>query len=287
MPTLAVLTMAYNEKHKLPRWVDYYTRQVGAPNCYIIDHGSDDGSVDKVGACQVIRLPRSAHDNQRRTDAVNNFANGILKYYDYVLYTDCDEMIVADPLQYDGLGDYCNKARPDYTYSIGVDVLHKIDQEEPLRPDELVTHQRSYVHYSAAMCKPNLSGLPVRWIKGFHSTEYPPKFGALYNFHLRYADLGEALDRLDLTRSISWAQSNEGGHQKLPDATFEKMMRDWGRLPIQEVEDWSPETGGMTPYLRDFVQTAKMDEKSNLYNVDVLTFGKELFRIPARFRGIF
>lgn len=288
MANVAAVTMVYNERFKLPRWVDYYSKQLSPSNCYIIDHGSDDGSTSDIGKCQLIRIPRTTHDNQRRTDFVSNFVNGLLKYYSHVLYTDCDEIIVADPDQYAGIGDFCNKENPDYLYSIGVDVLHKYDIEPPLRPEEKITRQRSFVHFSSAMCKHTVARFPVTWTKGFHSSQYAPKFGGLFNFHLRYSDLDEGLGRLTLTReAVKWAFSNEGGHQKLPDSQFARMMRDWGRLPLIEGDNWAAENGKFSEFLKKFISDATINPKTQLYDVNTFTFSNNLYRIPKRFVGVF
>ena len=46
---LAALTMAYNEPVWAAVWARFYARQVGAENCFLLDHGSDDGSTEKLG----------------------------------------------------------------------------------------------------------------------------------------------------------------------------------------------------------------------------------------------
>ena len=43
---LAAVTMVYNEPEFIPLWIKYYGEQVGKENCYIVDNGSDDGSLD-------------------------------------------------------------------------------------------------------------------------------------------------------------------------------------------------------------------------------------------------
>jgi hypothetical protein len=288
MSTVAVVTMVRNEGFKLPRWINYYSSQVGSANCYIIDNGSDDGSTLNIGGCQIIKIPSLTFDNQIRADFISNFVNGLLKYYTYVIYTDCDEIIVADPATYEGIGDFCNKERPDYIYSIGVDILHKLDIEPALRSDAKVSLQRSFVHFSSAMCKHNLTGLPVRWAKGFHSSQHPPKFGSLFNFHLRYSDLDEGLDRLAFTREqVKWAFDDEGKHQMLPDSQFAAMMRHWGQLPLQEGDDWSSETGVFRNYLKIFAETAKLNSELGIYDVNTIQFGDEIYKLPSRFIGIF
>ena len=64
---VAAVTMVFNEKGKLPIWTRYYGAQLSPGQCYIIDHGSTDGSTDNLGGFNQIRLPRSPQDNEKRT----------------------------------------------------------------------------------------------------------------------------------------------------------------------------------------------------------------------------
>lgn len=285
MATVAVFTQVYNERFKLKRWVDYYSRQLGSRNYYVIDHGTDDGSTDKLDAGQIIRLPRTPFNNIERAEAMSSYANFLLKFYDYVLYTDCDEIIVADPQKYQGLGDFCNKENMEYVYSIGVDIMHNLNEEAPLRGSEPVLSQRAYGHFSAAMCKPNITRIPVKWARGFHSCEHPPVFGGVFNFHLRYSDLDEGLNRLSTTRTINWANSFEGAHQRVPDSEFERLIRAWSKLPVVENDPWQHDSGLLSQYLANFTASAKRPSGAPVYDVDLSTFGSELMKIPERFVG--
>jgi len=40
--------MAYNESFYLKRWYRWYGSQLGIENCFVLDHGSDDGSTDDL-----------------------------------------------------------------------------------------------------------------------------------------------------------------------------------------------------------------------------------------------
>ena len=95
---IAALTMSWNEAYFLPIWLRHYAGQLGAANCFVIDHGSDDGSTDSLGDASRIRMPRTPLDETRRADCVSHVAAGLLAYYDVVLHTDVAELLVADPL---------------------------------------------------------------------------------------------------------------------------------------------------------------------------------------------
>jgi hypothetical protein len=59
---VAVVTMVYNEPDFLPVWAAHYRAAVGAEHCYVIDHGSDDASIDASGQFNLVQLKRSPLD---------------------------------------------------------------------------------------------------------------------------------------------------------------------------------------------------------------------------------
>ncbi|MGF9759449.1 glycosyltransferase family 2 protein [Microvirga sp. 0TCS3.31] len=285
---IAAITMVYNERLKLPLWLRHYAREVGIDSCYVVDHGSTDGSTANLGGANIIRLPRSPQNNELRTKFIGELTNSLLKYYDYVLYTDCDELLVADPRKYAGLKDYCTRVRPEYTTSIGLDVLHKTDVEGDLDPQNLISLQRSYVHYSSAMNKPNLTSTEVVWSPGFHSRQTPAVFNDIFLFHLRYVDLGHTLDRLAITRSMDWMRADAGAHQRVTDDSMVSMMRNWGNQPVVDGDPFSANYGILAAYLKEFKDAEqKSHPQQETYWVNTILFGKELLRLPAEFRGSF
>jgi hypothetical protein len=284
---VAAVTMVFNEKQKLPIWAKYYGSQLGEDQCYIIDHGSNDGSTDTLQGFNRIRLPRSPQDDEKRTFFVSELVNSLLRYYEYVSYTDCDEILVPDPRKFSGIIDYCEKVKPDYVTSMGIDLLHKLPDEVTLDPNVPILNQRSYAHYSSAMNKPNMTSRPVTWWPGFHSRELPAKFGDVFLFHLRYADITQTLKRLQTTREMPWARENAGAHQKVSDQNMLGMVEQWGRLPIVDDDPWSAERGLLGAYTKEFKDSEKLQEESKTYWVDTVKFGRELIKIPAAFKNAF
>ncbi|MGI4940925.1 MAG: glycosyltransferase family 2 protein, partial [Janthinobacterium lividum] len=71
---IAALTMVWNEPFFLPLWLRHYGRHLGPQNCFVLDHGSDDGSTEHLGgACRVL-LPRTPLDEEKRARAVSSMA---------------------------------------------------------------------------------------------------------------------------------------------------------------------------------------------------------------------
>jgi Glycosyl transferase family 2 len=287
MTKVAGVTMVYNETDKLPIWRRYYGAQLSPAHCYIIDHGSTDGSTDKSEGFNQVRLPRSPQEDEKRTLFVGDIVNSLLRYYDYVFYTDCDELLVPDPRKFTGIVNYCEKANPGYVTSIGIDVLHRTSEEGPLDPEKPVLQQRSYGHYSSAMNKPNLTSIPVKWWPGFHSRELPAKFGDLFLFHLRYADMTQTLQRLAITREMPWARENAGMHQRVSDEDMVQMVEQWGALPVISEDAWSAESGLLGAYTKQFKESERLQEGTSVYWVDTVKFGSELIKFPNEFRATF
>ena len=226
---VAALSMMFNEPVWARVWARHYARQVGAENCLILDHGTDDGSLDGLGV-RVERLRRSALDEDARAALVSDCVAVLLRRYDAVVHTDADELLIADPARYEDLRAYA-AAAPAVTTAMGLDLQHLPDEEAALDPASPLGGQRRWVRFSAAMCKPALVKQPVRWRPGFHTCDQAAVFGDVFLVHLRYADLGAGLARLARTRGQAFARADTNPHQRVADAEFEEMMRSIARLP--------------------------------------------------------
>jgi hypothetical protein len=278
--------MTYNEPEYLPIWCKYYGEQFGKANCYIIDHGSDDGSTDNLNGFSVLRLPRSPKDNDRRTRFVSRLCSNLLEWYDGVLHTDVDEIAVVDRERHGTLAQYMATRPAEIVNALGFDVVHVPTEEADIDLQRPVLEQRNWMRFSSSMCKPVFAYRPINWSPGFHSADAPITFGDVFLLHLRYFDLGCGLRRLDRTRSMAWASEKAGLHQRMPDQEFEAMARRMGRLPQRELAGTSQHDEPLAGYIRR-VLASERDFRSANYNLDLHIFGDELFRIPTQFRCAF
>lgn len=122
---VAAITNVYNETHNMPVWLKHYGKQVGIDKCIVLDHGSNDGSTEDLQGAGVVRLARGLEFNERnRMFLINNLANSLLGYYDAVIYSDCDEMLVADPDRYENLVDYARQMKRPVAFGLGLNVQH-------------------------------------------------------------------------------------------------------------------------------------------------------------------
>jgi hypothetical protein len=222
---VVAMTMVYNEGDMLRRWLAHYGRHLGEHSLIIIDHGSDDGSTDHIGAAGRITLPRGPFDDGQRADFVSGLQENLLQYYDAVIYTDCDEFLVPDPRSFSSLADYVEKMTVDCVRAVGVNLFHIRDREEPLRADAGFLDQRSYCQFYSPECKPVVTRTPMIWQAGFHACNKKALLDpGLLLIHAKMADSASALARLAVTRKIPWSEralrASWGVHHRAGDETL-------------------------------------------------------------------
>ena len=246
LPRVAALTMVRDEAALLPLWCQHYLRQVGAGNLYVLDHGSRDGGTAGIPA-QVTPVPDGPLDEALRLDRVTEAVRGLLGAYDWVVHSDVDELVLADPRHFPALADYAAAEPSPAARAVGLDLHHLPDDEPPFDPGRPLGAQRRWVRFAASMCKPALVREAVRWTPGFHASEPQGRFGALYCVHLRYMDLEMGLARLARTRARA-ALPGTNPHQRVLDAQFEAMMRSIAALPRQADVPLAPALPPLHPW---------------------------------------
>jgi hypothetical protein len=204
---IAIVTMAYNERVNLPIWMRHYTGHCPGATLFVIDHGSDDGSTRGLTGVNLVPLPRTPFDDQTRVEIVADFQHALLRVYDVVIYTDCDEMLVADPRKHESLAAFLATADSDAIAPIGLNVQHLPGIEAPIDLNAPVLGQRRYVRFASGMCKPSIARVPLSWTPGFHWCDRMPDYRTdLFQFHLKWMDKGTSLGRLHLTRGMMWSE---------------------------------------------------------------------------------
>lgn len=225
---LAVFTMVYNEYSILPVWARYYRQQVGAGNCFVLDHGSD--SLPDLAGCQVIPVRRDELDEIDRCARVQAFQKKLLKTYRTVIFTDCDEFLVADPARYASLQDYAAYAPAASIRCVGVDVIAYAPDLPAVQWDKPILSQRPYGAVRFWSCKTLLSSVPLTWGPGFHQCKQPATLDtALWMFHLKYADQRSLMERLGVTRALPWSARaralNHGTSHRMADESMLDFLR--------------------------------------------------------------
>jgi len=248
-----------------------------------LDHGSDDGSADGLPV-RVRRLGRSALDETWRAAIVADEVRALLRRYDAVIHADVDELLVADPGQYEGLQGLAASVDVPVLTAIGLDLHHVPDAEAALDVAQPIGLQREWVRFSAAMCKPVLVRRGVDWAPGFHCCDAPLVLDRLYLIHLRYADLGAGLRRLARTRGQAVMDPASGEHQRVTDAAFEAMMRAIADLPREEGE-LDPSRAPLANWI-ERLRESRVAREAELYKLDLGLSGDVLWRLGAGLRGM-
>src|SRR5439155_461075 len=193
---IAIMTMVYNEHTNLPVWLRHYRRTAPTANLFVIDHSSDDGSTALLPGVTRIPLPRHELDERDRTFLINSLQQGFLRYYDIVIYTDCDELLVPNPARSAALDAYLLDQPYSYASPVGINVLHIADIEPRIDFARPLLSQRRYGQFQSSLCKPLVTRVAVTWEPGFHSCNRPPNIDkSLYLFHIKKIDKDEALRR--------------------------------------------------------------------------------------------
>ncbi len=232
--TIIAMTMVYNEGTMLRRWLQHYGNQLGDKNLLILDHCSNDGSTDDVGAAGRIRLPRDAgFDDGMRADFVSKLQAALLMFYSAVIYTDCDELLIPDPRKFANLADYIGRNTADCIRPLGLDVFHDRAREGGLAADAPILAQREYCRFYSELCKPLVTRVPTRWVAGFHAADQAAQVDPeLFLIHLKYADYDDAMRRLEITSTMKWSQrAIESGWGKRHRADKNEITRNFFDAP--------------------------------------------------------
>lgn len=191
-PRALAMTMVRDEADMLPRWIDYYGRELGLQNLVVLDDNSVDGSTDDL-PCTLYRLPPEPWKRRwakTRARLVNGMADGLLACYDVVIFTDTDEFLVPDPDKYSGLLDYlADRSDRPVIAPLALEVMHNARVEPALDPTRPVLQQRRFVKFSPGMCKPLLKRTSDAWQPAFHAIHAPFEIDRdLWMLHLKYSD---------------------------------------------------------------------------------------------------
>ena len=168
-----LVTMQFNEEDLLPIFLRHYSQYFKPENIYILDHGSSKNLIPS--GFNRIYIPREKKFSEMDRNAlVKNICNGLLGYYDYGMYADCDELINLENV------DNSIFQNSSVLYVAGFECTKlKIDGENRLiglpTPSE---------------CKPLIFNKLPSWGLGFHNcqVENPLEELTIPMIHIRFLD---------------------------------------------------------------------------------------------------
>lgn len=191
LPSVAVITMARDEGTMLRRWVDHYSREVGAENLIVVDDNSSDGSTDNL-PCPVLHIPPLTKKTfePARMGLLGGLSAGLLEAYDAAIFCDVDEFIIAEPNKYETLRHFvADRPGRDAVGVMGLNVVHDVLQEPALVDGEPILGQRRLAKFLPLMCKPSLKWVPANWAMASHGIKCPFEVDPeLFMFHMKFSD---------------------------------------------------------------------------------------------------
>ena len=169
----AIFVMVKNENIFLPIWLKYYSRYIDGNDIYVFDHRTVDGSVDrcrKEYTFNAIRLDYPlSFDHLWFKFVADTVQKKLLQHYEYVIFTDIDEIILPDVNKYKGLDEYIQKLDSDYVRCLGYDLIHlPYKNEQPYNAVQPVLSQRKFWYHTHWYNKTLISRQPLNWEIGFH-----------------------------------------------------------------------------------------------------------------------
>lgn len=175
--------MVRDDDFFLRKWVEYYGRELGKENLYILFDGEDQKVADFCAGTNTFihkRLSNQIVEGEKmRLGLLSDKATQLLEEgYDLVIGVDCDEFIVADPKLGKGLTEFLSEQPIGATLSpLGVDIGQHLEKESEINPSVNFLAQRRFGYLCTRYTKGSVIARPVRWGRGFHRVKG-------HNFHI-------------------------------------------------------------------------------------------------------
>lgn len=221
----ACLTTVYRDYDFLERWVNYYSTQFDRQHLYIISQGNDPQHREIAHGCNVIGIPRddSLYRYDRRMgNILSNFCFGLLRYYNWMIVGEVDEIVVLDPEQGDSVESYLHKYEtgapgmeagvPEALTPFGIELLPQARVETgDLHADEPVIQRHHKFRTDYILSKPCLVRKQVNTFEAATEPSHEAGFTDphLYLMHLRYCDEALFMARLTARESEQRAADAE------------------------------------------------------------------------------
>lgn len=276
---IAAITMVRGGGHYLGKWVSWYGDQLGRSNLFIIFDGTDQVPPPCTQGCNIRVVPRVegnvARGDRGRIRIVSDLAASLLKEYRFVIGTDVDEYLAADPARGISLADYLSLLPADLhtCYSaLGCDVVQRLGSEGAMDWDKPFMEQRSFALLSTRYTKACILCRPAEWGSGFHrvrGSNYHILDG-LYLFHYGCSDASDLEKRRsdeDLA-ARGWSR-----HLRKRQRLF-RLVR---RLKARDWETWT----------RRARRIQSVCHPPYAWNKPAMPGPHILVRIPERFRRLF
>jgi hypothetical protein len=163
--------MVWRDYWLLEKWVTHNSRIVPKSQLYVVNHGGDP-KVDAIAAgCNLIHIPRDEVTidlTRRRWTLVGNITSGLLAFYDRVICTDVDELLlyVGDKSGFLAHLESVDMADVAALSPVGLNLMATDDDGSD--PDASVLQNHPNALLSARYTKPCIVAGPVTYTIGGH-----------------------------------------------------------------------------------------------------------------------
>ena len=288
---LAIVTMVYDDIDYLRIWLEYWRKNVAGDQLYVLVHGGNDTLEAMAEGTNVVVVPRPEPYPEMEEDRwkmLSDFASGLLADHKVVVYTDVDEILVADPRRGRSIASCLAAATAPASHAVGIEVIHRGDLEAPLDPSRPVLSQRGFFRTNSFHGKPCIITEPVRWGRGGHFHDKPKVrfLPGVICFHLRFYDEDIFLQRSERRRQTTKAP--EGLDQspnrlwRTSDGAAKELLESFRQAPITPF-GW---LGILSMKLRVWRRAASRPGEDGLYWYPRYA-SKRLYRLSKRFNGLF
>jgi hypothetical protein len=187
----ACFTLQHNEMDFLPIWVRWYGETFKPEDMYILAHNSSPEMLEMLKQAEQDGInveylnTEVIFDHNWLNEQVHRKQRELLEKYDWVLFTDCDELVTPT----------------DCTLSEFID---KADQQA-YRCDGFELLNEDFMYKSIGFCKTLLSSIPLTYIHGYHeSTPVFPVSESLRMYHIHRINFDKALQRAIRISQEKW-----------------------------------------------------------------------------------
>ena len=279
--------MVVDERDYLAIWLGYWRKFVPDGCLHILCHGENQALQELAEGVRFDILPRPDPYPEMEDDRWKMLADTVSALtHDglTVVYTDVDEIIVADPRRGGKVVDKLMAVDAPAAHTLGLEIIHRMDQEpEPIRTDKPILRQRQYFRTTSFYSKPCIVTAPVRWGRGGHfaNSEKLRIVSGLYTIHLRFYDMNYFRERALIRRTTTdlparlkaiphrrWRNSAEGTEDLIEELHAMKLpkFRSVFTMPLV----W-----------RIWLSRRKRPDETGLYRYAL--FANGLQRLPCRF----
>lgn len=191
---IGVISMVRNDTVFVKKWIDYYGKEFGCENMFLIFDGHDQEIPEYCKKINTIKVPHiklsRAGGDRNRARLISKIAQGLFFRFDIIIASDIDEFLVVDPKLGISLKDYLSKINRTSVSGLGLDVGQHLKKEAPINLNKPFLEQRSFAHVSSRYTKPVVATKPITWGSGFHRVK-GKNFNIdanLYLFHFGMVD---------------------------------------------------------------------------------------------------